>query len=126
MEIRVVAAVELIEMVVVAAEVMAVVAEAVVIVIIEVAVVVIIEVVVVVIIEVVVVEEVEVVAVVAVVVVVVVVVVSKMTGHHNLKILIRWIMDYAIWDSNAEVYMGRSFPFTENELKAKTKDAGDK
>ncbi|GFR79629.1 hypothetical protein ElyMa_005880000 [Elysia marginata] len=31
-------------------------------------------------------------------------------------------MDYAMWDSRAEVYMGRSISFTGNELKAKMKE----
>ncbi|GFR93329.1 hypothetical protein ElyMa_004376300 [Elysia marginata] len=39
---------------------------------------------------------------------------SKMTGHHNLQILIP--MDYALWESLAEkVYMGRWIPNPENE-----------
>ncbi|GFS02352.1 transposable element Tc3 transposase [Elysia marginata] len=31
-------------------------------------------------------------------------------------------MDYAMWDSLYEVYMGQSIPFTLNELKAKIKE----
>ncbi|GFR86853.1 hypothetical protein ElyMa_006063600 [Elysia marginata] len=33
------------------------------------------------------------------------------------------LMDYAMWDSLAEkVYMGQSIAFTENEIRAKTKE----
>ncbi|GFS01184.1 transposable element Tc3 transposase [Elysia marginata] len=32
-------------------------------------------------------------------------------------------MDYAMWDSLAEVYMGQSIPLTVNELKAKIKES---